>query len=135
MSYRRFSSDYCAMFRTIAISDYSTCFENNCNLFSCSHCHHQCKPVFLQRTPSYRNFLLEDPTPFMLPAPSGDDNIWVNYDVDQAPALCVAEGPTPQGWYWESDLGFADPRRQRITSPLPVALFWIYPPNRTTATG
>lgn len=56
-----------------------------------------------------QEFFAEDPTPFMLPAPTGDDDMWVNYDFDQAPALCVAEGPTPQGWYWESDLGFANP--------------------------
>lgn len=56
-----------------------------------------------------QEFFGEDPTPFMLPAPTGDDEIWVNYDYDQAPALCVAEGPTPMGWYWESDLGFANP--------------------------
>jgi hypothetical protein len=29
--------------------------------------------------------------------------------VDEAPSLCVAEGPTPQGWYFESDLGYANP--------------------------
>lgn len=56
-----------------------------------------------------QEFFVDDPTPFMLPAPTGDDEIWVNYDVDQAPALCVSGEPTPNGWYWESDLGFADP--------------------------
>lgn len=50
-----------------------------------------------------------DPTPFMLPTPSGDDEDWVNYDVDQGPGLCVKDGLTPKGWYWEGDLSYADP--------------------------
>lgn len=50
-----------------------------------------------------------DPGPSMLPEPSGDDDLWVNLDVDQDPSQCVAEGPTPQGWYYESDLGVPNP--------------------------
>ena len=50
-----------------------------------------------------------DPTPFMLPAPSGDDEDWVNWDIDQVASLCVENGPTPQGWYWEGDLSYANP--------------------------
>jgi len=50
-----------------------------------------------------------DPTPFMLPAPSGDDQDWVNWDVDQAASLCVDNGFTPNGWYWEGDLSYPSP--------------------------
>lgn len=56
-----------------------------------------------------QEFFFNDPTPFMLPAPTGSDDIWVNYDVDQQPGLCVANDDTPHAWYWESDLGFATP--------------------------
>lgn len=52
---------------------------------------------------------INDPTPAMLPAPTGDDDNWINYDVDQAPTLCTNAEPAPQGWYWESDLGFPNP--------------------------
>lgn len=50
-----------------------------------------------------------DPTPFMLPVPSGDDTDWVNYDIDGDVPLCVENGPTPHGWYWEGDLSYANP--------------------------
>lgn len=56
-----------------------------------------------------QEFFNTDPTPFMLPAPTGSDDLWVNYDTDEVPALCVADGITPMGWYWESDLGYANP--------------------------
>ncbi|HRI59419.1 MAG TPA: T9SS type A sorting domain-containing protein [Saprospiraceae bacterium] len=50
-----------------------------------------------------------DPTPFMVPAPSGDDEDWVNWDVDLKTPLCVENGATPNGWYWEGDLSYANP--------------------------
>ena len=56
-----------------------------------------------------QEYFQQDPTPSMLFVPSGNDNLWVNFDSDQAPGLCVANGDTPQGWYWESDLGFFNP--------------------------
>lgn len=46
-----------------------------------------------------------DPTPFMLPFPSGDDQDWVNYDGDMMEGNCVVDDITPPAWYWESDLG------------------------------
>lgn len=48
-----------------------------------------------------------DPTFNMLPFPTGDDDIWVNYDVDERPASCaeVGQPPVPGNWFWESDLG------------------------------
>ena len=85
--------------RTIAILFF-------CSLFSA---HLRSQTGFFTQDTLIQEFFQEDPTPFMLPVPTGDDNNWVNYDADQAPALCVAEAPTPMGWYWESDLGFADP--------------------------
>lgn len=75
-----------------------------------------CSASFLQAQagPSEPDTLIQeffnfDPTPVMLPAPTGDDDNWVNYDTDQAPTLCVLNLPTPFGWYWESDLGHAVP--------------------------
>ncbi|MBC7774481.1 MAG: T9SS type A sorting domain-containing protein [Phycisphaerae bacterium] len=52
---------------------------------------------------------LLDPADSMLPQPTGDDIQWVNYDQDNKKGLCVSNGITPKGWYWESDLGFSDP--------------------------
>ncbi|MFN0036670.1 MAG: T9SS type A sorting domain-containing protein [Saprospiraceae bacterium] len=50
-----------------------------------------------------------DPADTMLAQPNGDDIHWVNYDQDNKTGLCVSNGDTPKGWYWESDLGFVDP--------------------------
>lgn len=51
-----------------------------------------------------------DPADTMLSSPTGNDLHWVNYDQDSLIGLCVGNGAvTPQGWYWESDLGFVDP--------------------------
>lgn len=50
-----------------------------------------------------------DPADTMLNIPTGDDQHWVNYDQDNKVGLCVSNGQTPKGWYWESDLGFSDP--------------------------
>lgn len=52
---------------------------------------------------------LQDPADTMLTEPSGNDLHWVNYDEDNKTGLCVSNGITPKGWYWESDLGFIDP--------------------------
>jgi len=52
---------------------------------------------------------LLDPADTMLNQPTGDDVHWVNYDQDNKTGLCVSNGVTPKGWYWESDLGFIDP--------------------------
>jgi len=52
---------------------------------------------------------LLDPADTMLTQPSGDDVHWVNYDQDNKTGLCVSNGITPKGWYWESDLGFIAP--------------------------
>ncbi len=52
---------------------------------------------------------LFDPADTMLNTPSGDDQHWVNYDQDNKKGLCVNNGITPKGWYWEKDLGFNDP--------------------------
>lgn len=51
-----------------------------------------------------------DPGNAMLNAPTGDDTQWVNFDQDHKTGSCVkSPGITPKDWYWESDLGFADP--------------------------
>lgn len=50
-----------------------------------------------------------DPADTMLLQPSGNDVHWVNYDQDNKTGGCVSNGPTPKGWYWESDLSFIDP--------------------------
>lgn len=50
-----------------------------------------------------------DPADTMLNIPTGDDLHWINYDQDNKVGLCVSNGQTPKGWYWESDLGFSDP--------------------------
>ncbi len=50
-----------------------------------------------------------DPTDTMLTEPTGDDEQWVNHDQDNKKGLCVFNGLTPKGWYWESDLGFSNP--------------------------
>jgi len=50
-----------------------------------------------------------DPADTMLTSPTGNDLHWVNYDQDNKTGLCVSNGVTPKGWYWESDLGFVDP--------------------------
>lgn len=49
---------------------------------------------------------------FILPFPSGNDVLGVNYDADGKIALCEAEGPlsTPGNWFLESDLSFPDPQ-------------------------
>ncbi len=52
---------------------------------------------------------LLDPVDTMLTQPTGDDIHWVNYDQDNKTGLCVSNGVTPKGWYWESDLGFINP--------------------------
>ncbi len=52
-----------------------------------------------------------DPADTMLTQPGGQDNHWVNYDQDNKTGLCVSTGPTPKGWYWESDLGFTNPNQ------------------------
>ena len=52
-----------------------------------------------------------DPADSMLLQPTGDDVHWVNYDQDNKVGLCVENGPTPKGWYWESDLGFNNPNQ------------------------
>lgn len=50
-----------------------------------------------------------DPADTMLTQPTGDDQHWVNYDQDNKVGLCVSNGITPKGWYWESDLGSINP--------------------------
>jgi len=50
-----------------------------------------------------------DPADTMLTQPTGNDLHWVNYDQDNKVGLCVNNGSTPKGWYWESDLGFVNP--------------------------
>lgn len=65
----------------------------------------QASDTLLQHT--FEGFL--DPADTMLTAPTGNDHHWVNYDQDNKVGLCVSNGPTPKGWYWESDLGFSDP--------------------------
>lgn len=50
-----------------------------------------------------------DPGDTMLPEPTGSDEHWVNFDQDKKQGQCVANGITPLGWYWESDLGATDP--------------------------
>lgn len=52
---------------------------------------------------------LLDPADSMLTAPTGEDIFWINYDQDGKEGRCVNPGPTPSGWFWESDLGFVDP--------------------------
>lgn len=71
-----------------------------------------------------------DPVPTMLPAPSGDDDLWVNYDVDQAPSQCVSGEPTPQGWYFESDLGYLTPD-QTSNYAFTSCSFLDLPPNQS----
>lgn len=58
-----------------------------------------------------------DPTSDMLEIPSGDDQLWVNYDADQLTGLCV-EPPatTPGGWYWEGSFDPSDPSNSALTS-------------------
>ncbi len=53
-----------------------------------------------------------DPTPLMALIPSGDDQIWVNYDADGELSLCL-EGPppAPAGWLWDADLGSTNPQQ------------------------
>lgn len=52
----------------------------------------------------------QDPTEVMASFPSGADLTWVNFDLDGLPGQCVDGGSTPNGWYWESDLGdFSSP--------------------------
>ncbi len=48
-----------------------------------------------------------DPTLNMLPLPTGDDDLWINYDADELATICAQLGqpPVPRNWYWESDLG------------------------------
>ena len=72
--------------------------------------------AFLQPdTLVFENFQ-SDPTPLMLGFPSGNDQSWVNYNGDVYEAKCV-EGTTPNGWYWEGDLGYgADPNNYAFTS-------------------
>jgi hypothetical protein len=41
--------------------------------------------------------------------PTGFDQVWVNYDADNKPGLCVQPPtPTPKGWYREGDFGILD---------------------------
>lgn len=54
---------------------------------------------------------LLDPADTMLLLPTGSDIHWVNYDQDNKKGLCVNNGITPKGWYWESDLGFINPNQ------------------------
>lgn len=51
----------------------------------------------------------------MLPAPSGADQQWVNFDGDGTPSYCRSNGATPAAWYWESDLG-GNPGNFALTS-------------------
>jgi len=53
--------------------------------------------------------VIGDPVSFMLPAPSGFDIDWVNYDQDMVEGFCVESDVTPNGWFIESDFGFLDP--------------------------
>jgi hypothetical protein len=40
---------------------------------------------------------------------TGFDQVWVNYDADNKPGLCVQPpAPTPKGWYREGDFGIVD---------------------------
>lgn len=55
-----------------------------------------------QDTLLYENFDV-DPTMNFLPFPSGNDQVWVNYDED---GLVDANG-RPQEWYWSDGGGFA----------------------------
>jgi hypothetical protein len=48
------------------------------------------------------------PTDMMLSAPTGDDDLWVNYDKDLKPGYCVKKGATLHGWYIERDFSFPD---------------------------
>jgi hypothetical protein len=50
-----------------------------------------------------------NPIEFMLSAPSGFDELWVNYDEDAAIGYCVSGGETPLGWFIERDFGFINP--------------------------
>jgi len=53
-----------------------------------------------------------DPTPLMALIPSGDDQIWVNYDADGVSSLCLeGPAPAPSGWLWDADLGSLDPQQ------------------------
>ncbi|MEZ4925195.1 MAG: T9SS type A sorting domain-containing protein [Saprospiraceae bacterium] len=60
--------------------------------------------------------VLGDPTIMMLPAPSGDDQDWVNYDQDVIEGLCVDGDETPYGWYVERDFGVEDPDNDTNTA-------------------
>ncbi len=54
----------------------------------------------------------DDPTSFMLPVPSGDDQDWVNYDGDNLMGLCVnPPESTPGAWHWEGDFGTPNPQQ------------------------
>lgn len=52
--------------------------------------------------------VIGNPINMMLSAPTGDDNLWVNYDQDAKPGYCVKSGVTPNGWYIERDFSFPD---------------------------
>ena len=48
--------------------------------------------------------------------PSGNDTSWVNYDADMYAPICRENGPTPGGWYIESDLGQTEYPNDAFTS-------------------
>lgn len=53
--------------------------------------------------------VIGDPVGQMLLLPSGNDDVWVNFDQDEEIGHCVENGETPLGWYEEIDYSFADP--------------------------
>lgn len=87
------------------------------------------QPLFIQDTLINEHFD-QDPTPFMLSAPGGNDQDWVNYDADHLAGLCVDDGPTPPAWYWEGDFGFPNP--QQATNFALTSCSFLVNPNQKT---
>jgi len=53
--------------------------------------------------------VMGDPLSLMLTAPTGADDVWVNFDMDEAIGFCVEGDDTPLGWFVERDFGFPSP--------------------------
>lgn len=65
--------------------------------------------VFAPDTIFFQNFEV-DPSDEMLPFPSGNDLLWVNFNQDGGQTTCAQNGgTTPGDWYQESDLGTNEP--------------------------
>lgn len=70
-------------------------------------------PILVAQPSSPDTLIVEpvigDPISSMLVYPSGDDNEWINYDIDLEEGYCVDDDVTPVGWFLEQDYSFLDP--------------------------